>query len=254
MLVIPRKKSRMSRPAENMKAPRRPEMVEAWLTSPLAKDRFFWNLSRTLQTELDGISSPATYSKREILFTEGQLALGVFVISAGSVKLSAASADGKVMIMRVAGPREIVGLPGAISGKNYEMTAEALEPVKASFIPRKPFRAFVRAHGEVGLRVAEILSQIYQTTYREVRYLGLSGSAEAKLARFLVDLVSDGRDDHVRVRAALPLTHEEIAAVVGLSRETVTRLFTDLKRKRLVDVQGSTLLIPDARALRSLIA
>jgi CRP/FNR family transcriptional regulator, cyclic AMP receptor protein len=253
MLVIPRKKRRIRSLTENMKTPYGLEVVENCLTHPPPKDRLFCNLPQAVQAELDAISSSATYRKGEILFAEDQAPRGVFVISKGRVKLYASSSDGKSLIIRMADPREVVGLPGTISGKRYEVTAEAFEPVQASFIPRKPFRDFVRAHGEVGLRVAEILSDIYHATYREVRYLGLSGSAEGKLARFLLDLTSDQDHDHGHARATLTLTHEEIAGMVGTSRETVTRLFAEFKRKRLVEVYGSKLVIANRGRLQKLL-
>ncbi len=254
MLVIPRKKRRMRSPTENMKTPYGLEVVENHIPYPLPKDRLFRNLPQAVRAELAAISLSAAYRKGEILFAEGQAPRGIFVIYEGSVKLSANSFDGKSLILHLATPGDVVGLPGTISGKRYETTAEALEPVQASFISRKPFRDFVRAHGEVGLRVAETLSDIYHATYREVRYLGLSGSAEGKLARFLLDLTADQDHDHGHARAKLILTHEEIADVVGTSRETVTRLFAEFKRKRLVEVHGSRLLIVNKASLQKLLA
>src|SRR5277367_2539299 len=120
-------------------------------------------------------------------------------------------------------------MPVTISGKSYEVTAEALEPIQANFLPREPFLEFLRAHGEVAVRVAEVLSDIYYATYREVRYLGLSGSVEEKLACFLLDFAEGHAADRAQTRATmtLTLTHEEIAEMIGSSRETVTRLFTD---------------------------
>ena len=253
MLVIPRKKRRMRSPTENMKTPYGQEVVENHITYP-PKDRLVCNLPQALRVKLDAISSSATYRKGEILFAEGQAARGVFVISKGRVKLSASSPDGKALITRMADLGEVVGLPGTISGKRYEVTAQAFEPVEVSFIRRKPFRDFVRAHGEVGLRVAEILSDIYRATYQEVRYLGLSGSAEGKLARFLLDLTADQNHEHGQARATQTLTHEEIADMVGTSRETVTRLFAEFKRKRLVEIHGSRLLIANKAALQKLLA
>ena len=254
MLVIPRNKRRMRSPTENMKTPYGLEVVENSLTYPLAKDRLFCNLPQAVRAELDAISSSATYRKGEILFAEGQAPRGVFVICKGRLKLSASSPDGKSLILGMADPGEVVGLPGTISGKHHEVTAEAFQPVQASFIPRKPFRDFVRTHGEVGLRVAEILSDIYHATYREVRYLGLSGSAEGKLARFLLDLPANQDHDHGDTRTRRTLTHEEIADVVGTSRETVTRLFAEFKRKGLVEVNGSRLLIANKAGLQELLA
>ncbi|GAC1683235.1 MAG: hypothetical protein PVS2B2_22330 [Candidatus Acidiferrum sp.] len=135
-----------------------------------------------------------------------------------------------------------MGLPGTISGKQYEATAEALEPIQANFIPREPFLNFLHKHGEAALRIAEILSDICHTKYHEVRNLGLSTSAAEKLARFLLNLPPE-EPKSGQLRAKLTLTHEEIAETIGTSRETVTRVFANFKRQQLVDVRGSTLII-----------
>jgi len=237
-----------------MKTPYGLKVIENCLTCPLYKDRLFCNLAPKALAGLDAISSLATYPKGAILFVEGQDPRGVFVICNGRVKLFASSAGGKSLILRIVDPGEVIGLPGTISGKPYEATAEAQEPIQANFIPRKPFLEFLRTHGEVALRVAETLSDIYYATYREVRYLGLSGSVEKKLACFLLDFAAQHASDNGQTRAVLTLTHEEIAEIIGSSRETVTRLFADFRRKGLVQVHGSTLVIVDKTGLHELLA
>jgi CRP/FNR family cyclic AMP-dependent transcriptional regulator len=236
-----------------MKTPYGLEIIENCLTCPLHRDRLFCNLTPDVLAGLDAISSSATYPKGAILFVEGQEPRGVFVICNGRVKLSAGSAGGKSVILRIADPGEIIGLPGTISGKPYEATAEAQEPIQANFIPRKSFLEFLRAHGEVALRVAEALADIYYATYREVRYLGLSGSVEEKLARFLLDFATGHGSGNGSTRAVMTLTHEEIAETIGSSRETVTRLFAAFKRKGLVEVHGATLVIADKAGLLELL-
>jgi CRP/FNR family cyclic AMP-dependent transcriptional regulator len=177
----------------------------------------------------------------------------VFILCNGRVKLSTGSADGKSIIARVAEPGEMVGLPGTISGKPYELTAEALEPLQANFIRRDAFLHFLREHGEVAVRVAEILSQIYHATLAEVRYLGLSASTAEKLARFLLDLPVKPAQDNGQTRATLTLTHKEIAEMIGASRETVTRLFASFKREQLVEVHGATIMITNRMGLQKLV-
>jgi CRP/FNR family cyclic AMP-dependent transcriptional regulator len=254
--VIPKRKRRIMRSGNAMKTPYGLEIIENCLTCPVKQDGLFCDLSPRALEGLDAISTSATYPKGAILFVEGQEARGVFVICNGKVKLSASSADGKSLILRIADAGEVVGLPGTISGKPYELTAEALEPVQASFIHRDAFLTFLQRHGEVAVRVAEVLSDIYYATYQEVRYLGLSGSAVEKLARFLLDLTTDngkvsaGGDGVPRI--SLTLTHEEIAQMIGSSRETVTRLFGHLRRKHLVEVHGSTLIITNKAGLEQI--
>ena len=247
--IAPSKKWHIMRANHNMKTPYGLQVIESCLTCPMQRDELFCDLSHSALEGLDAISSSATYPKGALLFVEGQDPRGIFVICNGRVKLSASSADGKSVILRIAESGEVVGLPGSISGKPYEVSAEALEPIQANFIPREPFLQFLKKHGEAAVRVAEILSDIYHATYQEVRYLGLSGSATEKLARFLLDLTSVESAEKGTLRATLTLTHEEIAEMIGMSRETVSRLFATFKRKKLIEVHGSALVITDKAGL-----
>jgi CRP/FNR family transcriptional regulator len=227
-------------------------IIESCLTCPFIKERLFCNLPQSAVQALDAISSSATYPKGAVLFVEGQPPRGVFIICNGRVKLLAGSNGGNALILRIANPGEIVGLPGTISGKPYGVTAEALEPIQANFIPRETFLQFLHEHSEVTLRVAEMLAAIYHSTYQEVRCLGLSSSAEEKLARFLLGVADGHPAENGRVRISLTLTHEEIGEIIGTSRETVTRLFADLRRKQLVEMHGSVLVIKNKPALEKL--
>lgn len=251
--VIPKKKRRIMQRGATMKTPYGLQVIESCLTCPLVKERIFCDLPRPVIAALDAISSSATYPKDATLFVEGQEPRGVFVLCNGRVKLSTNSADGKSIIVRIADPGEIVGLPGTLSGKAYELTAEALEPLQANFIPRDAFMQFLREHGEAAVRVAEILSKIYHATLLEVRYLGFSSSTAEKLARFLLDLPATPALNNGHLRATLTLTHKEIGEMIGASRETVTRLFAHFKRERLIEVHGSTLLITDKLLLEKLL-
>jgi CRP/FNR family cyclic AMP-dependent transcriptional regulator len=254
MRVIPKKKSRIMPQNIPMKTPYGLQVIESCLTCPLVKERIFCDLPRSVMAALDAISSSATYPKDAILFVEGQESRGTFVLCNGRVKLSTNSTDGKSIIVRIAEAGELVGLPGTLSGKPYELTAEALEPLQANFIPRDAFLQFLREHGEAAVRVAEILSKIYHATLLEVRYLGFSSSAAEKLARFLLDLPATPAQSNGHLRATVTLTHQEIGETIGASRETVTRLFAQFKREGLIEVHGSTLIIANKPSLEKLVA
>ena len=236
--------------------PRSPHALQAIASSlagPFLKERLLGNLPRPVLEGFDAISSSQTYPKGTILFVEGQEACSVFILSSGRVKLTTASADGKSLLLRIAEPGEVIGLPGTISGETYVLTAEALEPVQVNVISRAPFMEFLREHGEAALRVAEILNEIYRATFRELQNLAFSGSATEKLARFLLDAVASREPGNDRVHAGLVLTHEEIGEMIGVARETVTRLFTSFKREHLIELQGSTLVITDKAGLERLV-
>lgn len=253
MRVIPKLRRRMTRSEARPSGPYGLDVIESCLACPLVKERVFCDLPRPALAALDTISSSATYPKDAILFVEGQDPRGVFVICNGRVKLSTTSADGKSIIVRMAGPGEIVGLAGTLSGKAYELTAETLEPIEANFIPREAFLQFLREHGEAAVRVAELLASIYQATLLEVRYLGFSSSTAEKLARFLLDLPMQVANGDGHPRATVTLTHKEIGETIGASRETVTRLFASFKRQGLIEVHGATLILTDKPKLEKLL-
>jgi CRP/FNR family transcriptional regulator, cyclic AMP receptor protein len=236
-----------------MRAPYGLEIIESCLSCPHREDRLFCNLSPPAVQKLAAITSASSYPKGAALFVEGQMPRGVFILCSGRVKLSTTSADGKTLIVRIADPGEVLGLPATVTEKPYELTAEVIEPTQANFIPRQEFLNFLREHGEVGLRVAQQLGETYHSAISEMRTIGLSHSAAEKLARFLLDLSADHDEERGEVRLPLTLTHEEIAQMIGASRETVSRLFADFKKKQLLQVKGSILIIKSKAGLESVV-
>jgi CRP/FNR family transcriptional regulator len=228
------------------------KIIESCLTCPVRRERLLCHLPADALLALDEITTPATYPKGAVLFVEGQPPRGIFIICSGRAKLLASSAQGKAIILRIAGPGDVVGLPAAISGKPYELAAEVMEPAQVNFIPRTQFLRFLAEHGEVALRVARLLAETCHETYKEVRSVGLSRSSSQKLARFLLDWSTHHAPASSNGGVALTLTHEEIAQTIGAARETVTRRLADLKRKRLIQMKRSSLTICDRNALESM--
>jgi len=231
------------------------EIVESCLTCKLRADKIFCNLPQHTVQALETIKYTTAYPKGAVLFVEGQAARGVFILCRGRVKLSICSSDGKTLILKIAEPGEVLGLSASVSGKPYELTAETLDPCQVNFVKREDFLRFLREHNEVCLRVAEQLSEKYNTACHEIRSLGLSHSAAEKLAKLLLEWsVKNGGSVRQPDRMKLTLTHEEIAQMIGTSRETVTRLFADFRKRQLIQLKGSTLVIRNRAALQSLVS
>ena len=237
-----------------MRAPYGLEIIENCISCPVRQDRLFCNLPPNAVKKLDEITTSATYPKGATLFVQGQAGRGVFILCTGNVKLSTSSADGKTLILKVAEPGDILGLPSTISGKPYEASADVLESCQANFIPRVDFLAFLREYGDAALRVAQELSEKYQAALDELKNIGLSHSASEKLARFLLEWAARQTNGKDPARLTLSLTHEEIAQMIGASRETVTRLFADFKKKKILEVKGSSVLIKNRNGLEQMVA
>jgi CRP/FNR family transcriptional regulator len=238
---------------QRMRAPYGLEIIENCMNCPHREELLFCDLPPAALQRLSTIPSASSYPKGATLFVEGQTPRGVFILCNGKVKLSTSSADGKTLILRIADVGEVLGLAAVVSGKEYQATADVLEPTQANFIARNDFLAFLREHGEAALRVAQQLAENYHHSLTEMRTIGLSHSAGEKLARFLLDWTAEHHKGNGEIRVTLTLTHEEIAQMIGASRETVTRLFADFKKRQLLEVKGSTLIIRDKAGLENLL-
>jgi len=227
------------------------QIIENCVACPHKESRLFCNLQPAALQRLSEITSTATYPKGASLFVEGQPSRGVFILCAGHVKLSTSSADGRTLILRISEPGEILGLPATISGRPYEVSASVIEPCQTNFISHTDFLNFLKEFGEAALRVAQELSETYQTAFAEIRTIGLSHSAREKLARFLLDWSSNHPSENGLIRFKLTLTHEEIAQMIGSSRETVTRMFGEFKKSNLIQVKGSSVTLKNRPGLES---
>jgi CRP/FNR family cyclic AMP-dependent transcriptional regulator len=238
-----------------MLSPNRLRLIESCLTCKIRAERLFCDLPPDSLRSFESIKCTNFYPKGAVLFVEGQAPRGIFVLRAGRIKLSICALDGKTLILKIAEPGEVLGLSAAVFGKAYELTAEAIEPCEANFIRREDFLRFLREHSDACFKVAEQLSEKYNIACHEVRSLGLSHSAAEKLARLLIEWSSkNGEAAKLEPRVEVSLTHEEIAQMIGTSRETVTRLFAELKKRQILQTQGSTVVIRNEAALRTLAA
>jgi CRP/FNR family transcriptional regulator, cyclic AMP receptor protein len=228
-----------------MRAPYGLNIIDNCLTCPVREEHLFCNLSLPAVQKLHEIKSTAVYPKSAMLFVEGQLPRGIFVLCSGKAKLSTSSRGGKTVIIKISEPGDVLGLNAVISDRPYEATAEMVEPGQANFIARDALVQFLRENGEVALRVAEQLSRNYYAAYEEIRTLGLSASPSERLAKLLLNWSAEVPESADPQRLRLTLTHEEIGEMIGTTRETVSRLFSDFKRKQLVQIKGSTLIIQD---------
>lgn len=212
----------------------------------------FCGLSPRAAHLLGEIRRMSSYPAGAILFMEGELARGVYILCQGRVKLLTTNSDGKTLIFKIAKPGEMLGLNATLSGTPHEITAETLQPAQLAYVSREDFLKFIKENGDACLQVAQHLGRDCHSAYEVIRSIGLSNSVEEKLARFLLEWSAGGQMTNVGLRVKLALTHEEIAQLIGCSRESVSRSFSEFKRKRLVEVNGSTLLVQNKAALESL--
>lgn len=216
-------------------------------------DKSLSNLSAAAAEAVEETAVTTTYPTGAVLFAEGQAPRGVFVVRRGRVKLSVCGSDGRTLILRMVEAGDLLGAASAVSGREYEATAEIQEPSEISFLRQSDLLRLMRLHGEIALWVTQHISQDYNSTCREIRDLMLSDSAGEKLARLIVGWLDSNTESKQSGQVKMALTHEEIGQMIGTSRETVSRLFAGFKKQHLIQQNGATLVIPNRLALESLI-
>jgi len=236
-----------------MRAPYGLNILDNCLACPMREEALFCHLPEAALQRLNEIKSTAVYPKSAMLFIEGQQPRGVFVMCAGKAKLSTSSAEGRTVITKISKPGDVLGLSATISNRPYEVTAEMIEPGQANFITRDALLHFLRDHGVVALRVAEELSRNYYTAYEGIRTLGLTNSPSERFAKLLLGWSNAQANNGNPLQLKLTLTHEEIAEIIGTTRETVSRLLSQFKRKQLVQFKGSNLIIRNKAALEQMV-
>jgi CRP/FNR family transcriptional regulator, cyclic AMP receptor protein len=209
--------------------------------------RMFCNLTPEALADYDQLGIMMNHTHGAKLFTEGDAARNVFVICFGQVKISSTSRDGKTMILKIAGPGDVMGLSAVLANVPHEVTAEAIEPCQVKAVRKQEFVDFLGRHGIASMHAAQSLSAEYMTVFHDAKRLALSGSAGGRLARLLLDWGNASPNSKPEIRFTLALTHEEIASMAGTSRETVTRLLNQFRRDQWIAIKGTsvTILKPD---------
>jgi CRP/FNR family transcriptional regulator, cyclic AMP receptor protein len=194
----------------------------------------------------------AAFSKGAILYEEGERSTGVYVILEGSAKLSVNSAQGKTLVLGFFGPGTILGLAAAILGRTHVVTAEIMRPTKILFVSRKELAKEMQGNATAARQAAELVSEACYFILGKIRAVDLSQSAGQKLARCLLGLLARNASYGEEAPYKLDLSQEAIAQMVGLSRETVTRLLARLHKRGILNWKRSGLVIRDRGALEKL--
>jgi CRP/FNR family transcriptional regulator len=214
----------------------------------------FCSLGPGALADFDAIGTHTILPRGSVLFQENAPSRGVFVICTGQVKLSCTSREGKTLILKLAVPGDVLGLGAVISESKYEVTAETAQPTEVKSIRREEFLAFLKKHGEASMHVAKALSEEYKSAFFDARRLALSGSTAGRLAGVLLEWGRAESCGKPEMRLTMALTHEELANLVGCSRETMTRMLGRFKREKLITMHGVSILIPSPERLEALSA
>lgn len=225
-------------------------------TFPKLKAGFFasgktWNKSLTeFVHALESVKSIVNLPKHAKLLEEGRMPEGIFVLLHGAVKLFVSLKSGKALILRVVQSGEVLGLSATMSSRPAEYTAETLSPTQFLYVPRKDFLALIERHPEICISVVEVLSHQLREAVNMIHYSSGSQPAVEKLGDLLESWVEQNGEERERgIELRLLLTQEEIGQMIGVSRETVSRLLAEFEDQGILELEGSRIRILKGRHL-----
>jgi CRP/FNR family transcriptional regulator, cyclic AMP receptor protein len=225
------------------------EITENCLDCRRRAGRLFCDLPQGTLERLQTLGVSAACPKGSILFTQGQSPQKVFIVCIGHIKLSMASPTARRFCCGVAEPGTVLGLSSLISGKPHEVDAEALEACHLRVLKASPLLDLLREDDAACLAAVRCLSNDVQRIIGCVRLLGLSHSGIQRLAKLLIQLSAR---EGTKTRTVVYLSHRELAQMLGMTRETVTRLLALLTDQQIIQRNGPYVLVGNENALRML--
>ena len=213
------------------------------------ESRMFCNLSPKVLKEFEKLGLQMMLPRGSVLFREDDRSSGIVIVCSGKVKLFCTSRQGKILIIKIALPGDVLGLGAVLSGNPHETTAETLEPCTIKHIPREEFLAFLERHGQASIHTAKSLAEEYRSTFLDARRLALAPTVAGRVASVLLELGRSSANGRPEMRFTMALTHGNLANLAGTSRETVTRTLSKFQREKLIHVRGSSMTILDLEKL-----
>jgi CRP/FNR family transcriptional regulator len=228
------------------------DLITSCLACPAHESGLFCRIGAAAAADLEATRQSTIHPKGAVLFSAGQSPRGIFIVCSGRAKLTVNSRRGHSVILGIVGDGDVLGLDAVLSNTPYQVRVETLCPSEVNFIPRAQLLRLLEQHADMQARVGEYLSLELRRTRAQAARIALSRTVRGRLAGLLVDLSGTGRRDADGIRFQLGLTHEELAALAGTSRETVTRLLNEFRRQGVVRARQGSFLIPDLSKLAAL--
>lgn len=199
-----------------------------------------------------GILEEQEVPKHHMLFSPGTPCQAIYFIEKGRVRVTRLSPEGKTVILALLGPGELIGEAAWELGE-HDSYAETLEESRIYQISREAFQNYIRENPEFGLRLIEILGVRLKQAQARIEDL-VFRQVPSRVARLLLTLAeSHGRVTPSGIRVEFPLTHQEIADMVGSSRVTVTQILNKFRSSQWIDIESKRVTIHNIDALEELV-
>lgn len=229
----------------------KPAVAREHLKKPwyLKNIKVFSGLSPAEMRELQEITRMESYKKNEYVYLPGEPGNLVYLLKKGRVKISRVSEEGREATMCILEPGEIFGEVEVLGGVARESVVQAIEPALVCEISREDFERYVYRNPDVGGKVLKIIGN--RLRHVETRLSDLVfRSAPARLAKMLLELGHTmGEQDNGAIRLKVRLTHQNLANLIGTSRETVSSLISQFQHQGLILQEHRHILLVDPKRL-----
>lgn len=209
----------------------------------LEKVPLFYGLSTEAMENLVQATTRKTYPKDTTLVEENETGETLYMIFSGKVKVTNIGPDGKEVILSVLGPGEFFGEMALLDDEPRSATVVTMEKTEMISLRRKEFFYLLENNKEILAKLLSTISGRLRHANAQIRSLALL-DVLGRIARLFLDLAGkEGRkllDGSVVFRRP---THQEIASMVGTSRETVSRMIGDLSREGYIKISGKDIII-----------
>jgi CRP/FNR family transcriptional regulator, cyclic AMP receptor protein len=199
-----------------------------------------------------GILEELELPKHHVIFSPGVPSDAIFFIEKGRVRLTKLSSEGKTVILALLGPGDLIGEAAWEVGE-HDSYAETLEESRIYQIGRDAFHGFIRENPEFGLRLIQILGIRLKQAQARIEDL-VFRQVPSRVARLLISLAeSHGKVTPNGIRVEFPLTHQEIADLVGSSRVTVTQILNRFRTSQWIQIESKRVTIHNLNALEDMV-
>lgn len=200
--------------------------------------------------EISSISIEKFYKKGEVLILQDTEVEGLYILISGRLRITRISEDGKVKVLALLLPRDVIGEMSLLDNQLASATVEAVEDSRLLFIRREDFQSILLKHPSIILEIARILSRRLREADKEIEELSFY-SVKTRLIETLINLAKKyGEKTPLGLKISMRITHQELADIVGSSRETVTRIINALERSKLIKDDNGYIILEDILGLK----
>jgi CRP-like cAMP-binding protein len=190
--------------------------------------------------------------RRDVVYLPGDPGASIYFVNGGRIKVSKVTRDGKALTLSYCGPSELFGETCLVDGGPRCEMAEAMENAMITEIQRDDFERLLQTHAQLGFALARVLTARRRDVETKLETL-VFRDVTSKLAELLLALADEyGVEDSRGTLVALKITHQELANLIGSTRETVSLTLSQFKRKNYIATEGRKVIIADAASLRAL--